>query len=112
MSRVNVTPRPDLRVEEVVVGIDRVIPGWFVQVWNKATLDPVVDEDGLSNGRVLEIMSLYCDPDCPRNERVRNLVACDVDPWGHYLPPMRTEYDRTTDAMDDLTETLNSKAPF
>lgn len=111
MSRVNVTPRPDLKVSEVVVGIDRVL-GWFVQVWGDPDEDPMVDEDCISNGKVLEIMSLYCDPDCPRNQRVRDLVGCDIDPQAQSLPPMRTEYDRTTDAMDDLTETLNPNAPF
>ena len=111
MSRVALTPRPDLGITELIVGVDRVL-GWFVQVWADPDGDPVIDEDGISNGRVVELMSLYGDAQCARNEKVQTLVVLDINPGEYNLPDMRTDYDRTTESMDDLTQTLNPEAPF
>jgi hypothetical protein len=111
MSRVAVTPHPDLRIDSIVVGIDFLL-GWFVQVWEDETEDPTVDLDRLSQGRVLEILDLYADPDCIRVKVIRDRVVLDIDPDNGPLPPMRSDYDRTTDSMDKLTQELNPEAPF
>ena len=111
MSRVAVTPHPDLRIDSVIVGVDHLL-GWFVQVWEDEDEDPTVDVDQISNGRVLEILELYTDPECLRVQVIRDRVALDLDPGERALPPMRTDYDRTTDSMDELSETLNTEAPF
>jgi len=111
MSRVAATPHPDLRIDSVIVGVDHLL-GWFVQVWGNDADDPTVDVDLLSNGRVLEILDLYADPECSRAQAIRDRVALDLDPGEGSLPPMRTDYDRTTDSMDELTATLNPEAPF
>ncbi len=79
MSRVHMTPHPDLRLEEVVVGVDHLL-GWFIQVWNTGEDDPTVDRDMVSRGEMLKIIDLYTDPHCPVNRIIRDKIALDVDP--------------------------------
>jgi hypothetical protein len=79
MSRVQVTPKENRNIAEVVVGVDHVC-GWFLQVWEHGIEEPIVDIDFLSNGAMLEKIIQYAKSDCAVNRRIRGCIALDLDP--------------------------------
>ena len=83
MSRINLVPRKGTIAKEVAIGIDPYTGTWFAQVFG----EPINNEDNLieeedvcGRGKLLSIITRWCDKEDPYTEAVYDHIVLDLDP--------------------------------